>query len=239
MNRTRRRGSAADTLAALGLAIAAGVGIAVLAGGLAYLVSTVVIGGLRDRDARLPSAEDQLERVSVWVGETESALALLQPLAQEEGVWRREDERLGREIAGDDADVSFAVLWIFNYDADEPLVFDRAATPLVATGAGGAELAALDLPALLARRNDLRPDLETFLRAYDAYAPRVAIPPRSFRRVLVALRGARDAGVVGAAHTIEIAALDLSLQRRQVRRHRLENYLASPGDRAMLLRGAL
>ncbi len=213
------------------LAVMAGVGIAVVVGGLSYLVVGYVLESRRSDEATLPTAGDALSRVDVWVGERTDAVVLLRTLTHDSQSPRSEDVLVGREVFPDGRDVRFAVLWIFNYADEGDLVFDRL-THLLSVGG----VPAIDLPAALESAKRTRSDVGVFLRAYSAHSVRVSVPARAFRRVLVALPVEVE---LDSASSVTLTEFGIEMKRRSVQRYRLENYLANPGDRGALLRGAL
>ncbi len=202
--------------------------VVVLSGG-AYLVSRQWMP--RPGNGELPSAGDALERVSLWMGDDAHVRILLRPCYQWPEADRANDARLAAYLFPEGDGARFAMLWIFNYSAEGDLTYDREASPAALVTSGGREVRPLDLPAAVAAA-DLPPDLEFGLRIQHAASRTVVVPPRSYRRILVALPA--DCPVLALE---EVSVLGLALRRHDIVRNRLENYLADPVLRARLVSG--
>jgi len=203
--------------------------LVVVLGGGAYLVCRQWMP--RPGNGVLPSAGDALERVSLWMGDEDHVRILLRPCYQWPEADLENDVRLSDDLFPGTEGARFAVLWIFNYADEGSLTYDRETSPVAFSVSGGRRVRPLDLPSAVAAA-DLPPDIAFGLRVENAAERSVSIPPRSYRRVLIALPG--DCPVRALE---EVSVLGLDLRRHEIVRNRLENYLADPVVRARLAPG--
>ncbi len=203
--------------------------LVVVLGGGAYLVSRQWMP--RPGNGELPSAGAALERVSLWMADDDHVRILLRPCYQWPEADRANDARLAGYLYPEGDGARFAVLWIFNYADEGDLTYDRETDRVALVASGGRDVRLLDLPAAVAAA-DLPPDVGFGLRIQHADRKTVVIPPRTYRRILVALPA--DCPV----RALEgVTVLGRELRRREIVRNRLENYLADPVLRARLVPG--
>jgi len=203
--------------------------LVIILGGGAYIVCREFLP--RAGNGVLPSAGDALERVSLWMGDDDQVRVLLRPCHQWLEADRANDVRLAGHLYPDGEGARFAVLWIFNYAAEGEITFDRESTPLALVANGGRAVEPFDLPGAVAGA-ELPPSLRFGLRIQHADRKTVVVPPRSYRRILIALPA--DCPVMALD---EVSVLGIDLRRHEVVRNRLENYLADPVLRARLSPG--
>jgi hypothetical protein len=204
--------------------------LAVAVAGISYFVYSEMLPNLRSRP--LPSAGDALHRVPLWIGDRDDVRIVLRPHYQLVDADRQNDALLAARLFPDAPETRFAVIWLFHYGETGEIVFDRKDSPLTLEDGEGRTVRPLDLVEAL-RERGVGPDVALSLLPFHAGETRVEVPAGSYRRVLLALP---DGVTPATLESVEI--LGIPLVRREVIRYRLEDYLADPGDRDVLLEGA-
>jgi hypothetical protein len=201
--------------------------VVLLAVGGAYFAYPSLVDKPRLQD--LPTTRDSLLAVPVLMGERDDLRILLRPHYQRLEADHDDDALLSAHLFPGQVPARFVVLWLFNYGSEGPVVFERAASSVLLKDGQRRPVHPLDLPGAV-ERADLRPDLLLGLKTHEAHSRRIVVPPGTYRRVLLALPNGTVLEDLSAAEV-----LGIPLDRHEVVRCELEDYLASPADRDSLL----